>query len=347
VGVELEESLSAFAAEVALEGLGVGVEEVDQDEAVEDVGEAWIHIEGEEAAAEVEVVAEEDGDGAAAGLEVFDEGIQVVDAGQEGGEAPDAGGDVEAGPEGLAGLDERGEGGVRAVCFEVSGDQFARDAGIGGADADGAEEVAALGVLDDEPADGLPEEGERVEVALVFRTHKRAAEFDGGAEVVKESGVEAEQGGGIEAGGAAAEEEGLSEGEAVGAGNLAALGIPEEDVGVGLVEGVEVEGCARPFAGEAEGELAEAADFAESERDFGSRGEEGGESAGCGEAAVRGQGLDFGAKGERGGRRGKRLWAAGRPQERRAGRRGPPTEGMDPPTEVISDILLARQGGEG
>lgn len=128
------------------------------------------------------------------------------------------------------------------------------------ADADGAEECEVAGVTADERADGAPEEVEGLEGALVVGVNEGAAEFEGGAEVVPERGVEAEEGLGVEVAGGV-----VGGAEAVGAGDLGEAGVPEDEVVVVVVEGVEVGGEAGAFAGGAESDFAEAADFANGE----------------------------------------------------------------------------------
>lgn len=101
---------------------------------------------------------------------------------------------------------------------------------------------------------------------------------------------EMEEGGGV---GAGVGGEGGAIGEAVGAGDFPMFSVPDEEVGVMGVETVEIEGLAGAFAGGAEGEFAEAADFAERDGDAGSGFEEDVEGAGGEDGRKRG---DFGAQ---------------------------------------------------
>ena len=135
-------------------------------------------------------------------------------------------------------------------------------------DADGAEEDGVARVLGEEGEDAAPKEEEGGESALVFRADEGAAELDGGAgEVAEETFVEAEEGARIEGGEAGGLGDDVGKGEAIAADDFAFVALPEDDLVVGVVEVVGVEVAAGAFAGGAEGDFAEAADFAEGDGD--------------------------------------------------------------------------------
>ena len=130
--------------------------------------------------------------------------------------------------------------------------------------ADGAEEDGVTRVLGKEGEDTAPEEEQRGEGALVFRTDEGAAELDGGAgEVAEEALVETEEGAGVEGGEAGGLGDDVREGQAIAADDFAFVALPEDDLVVGVVKVVGIEVAAGTFAGGAEGDFAESADFAE------------------------------------------------------------------------------------
>jgi hypothetical protein len=55
--VILEEAAHSLFSHIRLQPCGIGLAQVDQDQAIEDVGEILIHVEGQEFAADLEVLA--------------------------------------------------------------------------------------------------------------------------------------------------------------------------------------------------------------------------------------------------------------------------------------------------
>jgi hypothetical protein len=215
-----EEVRGALGAEVFFELPGFGFGEVDDDEAVEGVGEGGVDVEAGEAAAEFEVLAEEDGDGALCAFDFCYCLFEILDGiGGYGGFCP-AGG--------VAAADEAGPIAEPGGLAEEGDDEAAGGVGVAVGDGDGAEQDAVIGVGGDPGADGFPEEKQGGEAFLVFGGDEAAAELEGGAEFVEEVLFVVEEGGGVEIGDAGlAGEDGL---HAVGAGDLLTLVVVEEEV---------------------------------------------------------------------------------------------------------------------
>ena len=55
----LKESTNSLLPHIRLQACGIGLAQVDQDQAVEDLGEVLIHVEGQEFAADLEVLAQQ------------------------------------------------------------------------------------------------------------------------------------------------------------------------------------------------------------------------------------------------------------------------------------------------
>ena len=75
-----------FAAE-AFDEMGVGLVEVDQEKAIQDVAEVWVDVEAQEAGGEFHVLAEEHGNALAVGFDFLDEVGDFVDVTHDGGVA--------------------------------------------------------------------------------------------------------------------------------------------------------------------------------------------------------------------------------------------------------------------
>src|SRR3546814_12750506 len=78
-------------------------------------------------------------------------------------------------------------------------DQLPRKRAVFGADADRPEQGGVLAVAADVGTDTLPQQIQRLWIALVARLHERATHFQTGAEAVEKSAIVAEQLAGIQA----------------------------------------------------------------------------------------------------------------------------------------------------
>src|SRR5580700_3509643 len=114
--MQLQEAGSAFFSQVLFELRAAHFHEIDEHQAVYDVGKCAIDVEGQHFAAAVEVLAQEDGNAFAVGLQVGDGVGKVVDVieqvGQHAGVAAAQAGRAEL----PAGLDVTGEVAVAAAC---------------------------------------------------------------------------------------------------------------------------------------------------------------------------------------------------------------------------------------
>lgn len=288
-----EEQLRLLLAHVTREDFRSGAGEIDHHKTVEGVAEPRIDTEGEELAAELDVLANEDGQAFAVGFEIGDWGGEIFDIGEQRAESGGFPLLHEIAAEGPARLHGATPFHAGVLALEVARDQLARGGRIPIADADGANEFRILGVTADECADAFPEQKQGSELTLVIGGNEGTAHLDGGAECGEEAGAEAEERIGVKTLLTEAGEEFRDIAETIGAGDFGFVAIPEEEVEIVGVEAVEIAGLAGAFAGSAEGDLALAADFLERERNLAGLGEVDGEFAGVLHQATRGQGVDF------------------------------------------------------
>lgn len=245
-----------------------------------------IDVEAEQGGAHFDVVPEEDGDALAIALDLGDERGDIVDR-------PEGRGDlghlevVEAAAAGrMGGFDEFREGGVGEVLPHEADEEVLGEGVVVLGDGDRAEDHAVARVPDDECADPFPEKLERHDLFLVAGGDERAAELYSRPELVEEAGFELEEGAGVKAGGAVRGQDSIGGAEAVGTGDGASTRVPEEEVEVVVVEGVEVERGAGALADGAEGDLPEPADLADEVGDGRGRGEEAPQAGLLGEEGV-------------------------------------------------------------
>ncbi len=270
------EPLHPVAAHEPGQDLGIGLEQVNQDEPVHTVAEIRVHVEADDLAAQLEVLLEQHRYGPAV-LHVAHEVGHVLGV----VEHPGGQGEVQplqafdlGRPLGQGHVGHLGQG---TVALHEADDELPGDHGIFAGDGDAAEEPVVARVADHELGQPLPEHEQRLVAALVFGNDKGAAQLQGGSEAFQESGSVVEQGGGVQPVRPLVGHDLVGQGEAVRPGHLALLVVPEYQVAVGVVESVDVHGPARALAHLAEGLLAADADLAQQPGDLIGRGVEHGE----------------------------------------------------------------------
>ena len=112
----------------------------------------------------------------------------------------------------------------------------------------GAEQHAVFGMTNDESTDALPEQQQRIVVFLVFGPNERPAQLEGGRQTRDQTLVVAEQGPCVEAVHAMPGRDLISPSDSIGADDLTPAAIPREEVQVAIVERVQIQCSAGPFA---------------------------------------------------------------------------------------------------
>ena len=104
-------------------------------------------------------------------------------------------------------------------------------------------------------ADAAPQEQKRREALLILGAHERGTELERRAEELEEQLRVLEESEGVEAVPAKAAGDEVGASEPVGTDDLPVLGIPDEEMLVMLIEGIEIGAAPTPLTDRAEGQL--------------------------------------------------------------------------------------------
>lgn len=156
---------------------------------------------------------------------------------------------------------ERGELRIAVMCRQRGFDERLAGGAVARADADRAEQAANLRLAIEDRRDAAPEQAQRAEIALPLRAHERAAEFDGRADAPQQALVVVEQRVRIERGHAPPGRQRLGEAEPIRADDFALRFVPDEQMLVVRIEGVEIARATGAFLHLAKAQLAQPADL--------------------------------------------------------------------------------------
>src|SRR5713226_9536286 len=261
--VEAAKSSVAFLAHISLEDRGIGLAQVDDHQSINDVGKFAVEIEAHQPASHLGILLDQDGHSFAIFFHIGDRLRELVEIPQntaKGAAIPAA----ELGrAEGCACLNEAGKLAAVFALLKIADNHLARQAAVLVAYADRAEQHWSLRVSGHETRDPLPQQKQRRVLPLILRTHKRAAQFESGANLQKQLFVVAEHGVRVEALDAMVANDLIGVAGAISTGQFLFLLIPEQQVPVIGVETIEVCAASGTFAGGAEGDFAEASKLIE------------------------------------------------------------------------------------
>src|SRR6266403_2479763 len=272
--VESPEASVAVFAHVALEHRGIGLTQVDNYKAIDHIRKFAVEIEAHQPASHLGILLDQDRHSFAIFFHIGDGFGEFVEIAQYTAESATIPAAELVRAEGRACLYEVGK--LAAVLIfnlallKVADNHLARQAAVLVADADRAEQHRSLRVGGHETRDPLPQQKQRRVLTLIFGTHKRATQFESGANLQEQLFVVAEHGVGVETLDAMVANDLIGVACAVRTGQFLLLLIPEQQMPVIGVEAIEVRAASGTFAGSAEGDFAEASELIEQVGQLGS-----------------------------------------------------------------------------
>src|SRR5579862_3404738 len=261
----------AFFAHVALEDGRISLAQIDNHQAIDHVGKFAIEVEAYKTAAQFHVLLDEDGYAFAVFFHIRDrlsEFVEIASQAAQGAAIPAA---KHGRPEWSSGMDQVRELSAVLVLalLEVANDHFAGERTVFVADADGAEEHRIFRMHGNETRDAFPQLKQRSVLALILEAYEGAAEFKRGTDLQEQPLVVAEHGICVESLDAAVADDFVRVADAISAGQLLFLFVPQQQMPVVGIEVIEVEAAAGAFADGAESHFAETAEFVERMRQLG------------------------------------------------------------------------------
>ena len=151
--------------------------------------------------------------------------------------------------------------------------QAARLVAVRAGNADRAEKLRVLRIGHQVATDALPQQQQRLKIALIVAGHERAAQLQRRPQRLQGAAPEAEQAGDVQAALAALGQHAIDRRQTIGAGKTPLRVVPQPQVQVVLIEVIQIERLAAALAGGPESQLALAADFLQHARNLRGRGQ--------------------------------------------------------------------------